>query len=101
MNAGAEAEPLESVVAEAVAEAVDANVPLAPEEGAVNVTVAPSTGFESLSRTVATKGDPNAAPTVAVCPDPLTALIVVTGPAVLVRLKLAGVETPETMAITV
>src|SRR5579863_6140118 len=86
----------------AVAEGgVVAKVPLAPDAGAVKVTEAPLTGFESLSRTVATSGAAKAAPTAALCPDPLVGVIDAAAPAVLVRLKLAGVDTPATDAVTV
>jgi hypothetical protein len=80
---------------------VVAKVPLAPDAGAVNVTDAPLTGFESLSTTVATRGAANAAPTTALCPDPLVGVIDAAAPAVLVRLKLAVVDTPATDAVTV
>jgi hypothetical protein len=41
----------------------------------VNVTVAPLTGFDFLSSTVATSGFANAVPIGALCPDPLVAVI--------------------------
>jgi hypothetical protein len=59
VNAGEVATPLELVAAVATFVA-PAKVPLAPEAGAVNVTVTPLTGFESLSTTVATRGLVNA-----------------------------------------
>jgi hypothetical protein len=99
---GEVARPFASVVTLAVADGgVVAKVPLAPDAGAVNVTVAPLTGFEPLSTTVATSGAANAAPTTALCPDPLVGVIDAAAPAVLVRLKLAVVDTPETDAVTV
>jgi hypothetical protein len=56
-----------------------ANVPLAPVcAGAVNVTVTPLAG-DPPDVTVATSGFVNAAPTVALCPDPLVATIDTTG----------------------
>jgi hypothetical protein len=78
-----------------------AKVPVAPVVGAVNVTVAPLTGFEFLSNTVAARGSAKAVSTVALCGVPLVAVIDAGAPAVFVRLKLAGVETPETVAVTV
>ena len=48
-----------------------ANVPLAPEVGALNVTAAPPTGFPPLSSTVAVKGLGKAVPTGTLCPDPV------------------------------
>lgn len=41
------ATPIESVVFISVVDEFDANVPLAPDAGAVNGTVTPTTGFES------------------------------------------------------
>jgi hypothetical protein len=76
------------------------NVPLAPVAGAVNVTMTPLTGFEPPSSTVATKGAVNAELIPAVCGVPLVAVIVAGGPAAFVRLKSAGVDTPETVAVT-
>lgn len=70
------ARPFASVVTMAFADGgVVAKVPLAPDAGAVNVTDAPLTGFESLSTTVATSGAANAAATTALCPDPLVGVI--------------------------
>jgi hypothetical protein len=78
-----------------------AKVPLAPDAGAVNVTTTPLTGFEPLSSTVATSGNANAVPTVALCGVPLVAAIDAPAPTVFVRLKLAGVDPPATVAATV
>jgi hypothetical protein len=78
-----------------------AKVPLGPVVGAVNVTVAPLTGFEPLSSTVATRGAANAVSMVALCGVPLVAVIDAGAPTVFVRLKLAGPEPPETVAVTV
>src|SRR6266849_5016960 len=78
-----------------------AKVPLAPLPGAVNVTTAPLTGFWPLSSTVATRGAANAVLIAALCGVPLVAVIEAAGPAVFVRLKLAGVDTPGTVAVTV
>jgi len=66
--------PLEFVVACAVVEP-PAKVPLAPEEGAVNVTVTPLVGMPPVV-TVATRGRANAVFTFALCGVPLVAEIV-------------------------
>jgi hypothetical protein len=92
------ATPLELVIAAAVAPVL--NAPLAPLAGAVNVTVAPLTGLPKLSSTVAWSAA-NAVFTVALCGVPLLALMLAAGPALLVRLKLAEVPTPATLAVTV
>jgi hypothetical protein len=63
-----------------------AKVPLAPLDGAVNVTDAPLTGLPPESFTVATNGAANAVLMGALCPPPLVAVIDPGGPAVLVRL---------------
>ena len=57
-----------------------ANVPEAPLEGAVNVTVTPGTAFPWASLTIATSGLANAAPTVADCPAPETTVTALAGP---------------------
>ena len=62
-------------------------VPLAPEAGAVNVTVAPTIGLLLASLTVADSAVANAAPTVAVCGVPPVAEIDAAVPAVFVRLN--------------
>jgi hypothetical protein len=78
--------PLESVVSVSVAVEFEANVPLAPEAGAVKVTVTPLIGFESLSTTVACSCVENAVLTTVVCGVPAVALTADGAPAVLVRL---------------
>ena len=79
-----------------------ANVPEAPLLGAVKVTVTPLTPVPLEFSTVATNGLANAAPTVAVCGVPLVAVmeagLVL---AWLVSAKLAAVEIPATLAVTV
>ena len=60
VNTGDVATPELLVCTAAVADP-PANVPLAPLAGAVNVTVAPDTGFPPASVTVATSGFANAA----------------------------------------
>src|SRR5207245_73208 len=77
------------------------NVPLAPLVGAANVTVTPLTGLLKESFTVACSCVVNAVLTVALCGVPAAAAMLAAAPAKLVREKLAGVETPETVAITV
>ena len=61
-----------------------AKVSLAPLAGPAKVTAAPGTGLPKASVTVATSGLAKAVLTVAVCPDPEVAVIVVAAPAVMV-----------------
>ncbi|HVM76125.1 MAG TPA: hypothetical protein VMT75_10810 [Candidatus Saccharimonadales bacterium] len=89
------ATPLELVVAVLTP---PAKVPLAPAVGAVNVTTAPAKG-DPFWVTSTTKGAAKAVLTVALWPDPLCT--VTTGGKLLVRLKLAGVDTPAAEAVTV
>src|SRR6266481_7982058 len=78
-----------------------ANVPLAPVcAGAVNVTVTPETGLLPASFTVTCRVEANAVPTVLLCELPLVAVTLAGVPEVLVREKLAGVATPDTVAAT-
>jgi hypothetical protein len=77
-----------------------ANVPLAPLPGAENSTDAPFTGFPLPSFTVACSAIPNAAFTPVLCPDPAVLVITAGCPAVLVKLKLAGVPAPGVLAVT-
>jgi hypothetical protein len=95
------ARPLASVTSVSVAVEFDANVPLAPDAGAVNVTDTPLTGSEPASTTNATSGNANAVLNTAYCGLPLDTESVVAAPAVFVRLKLAGCDTPESVAVTV
>jgi hypothetical protein len=76
------------------------NLPLAPEEGAVNVTETPLVG-DPLVVTNATRGFANAVLIVSLCPDPLDTAITGTGAAVLVSLKLAEDAAPVVVAATV
>jgi len=99
VNAGAVAVPLALVTAVAVAD--PPNLPLAPLAGAVNVTVTPLNGLLLASFTVACSAVPYAVLTTALCGVPAVAAMLAAEPAVLVRLKLAGVVTPATVAITV
>jgi hypothetical protein len=98
VNAGAVATPLALVVAVAVAD--PPNVPLAPLPGAVNVTVAPLTGVPPVV-TVACSAVVNAVLTAVLCGVPALATMLPAPAAVLVKLKLAGVVTPATLAVTV
>ena len=98
VKAVAVAMPALFVVAVAVADAP--NRPLAPDAGAVNVTRAPATGLLKLSATLAAIAVGNAAPIVAVCGVPADVTMLNADPALFVRLKLAGVATPPTVAVT-
>ena len=69
VNDGEVATPLAPVTTDAVADMPKSA--LAPEAGAVNVTVTPDTGVPLESFTVATKVFGKAAPIVALCPVPL------------------------------
>jgi hypothetical protein len=101
VNIAEVAMPLAPVVAVVEFVPVSANIPLAPEDGAVNVTIALPTGFCPTSTTVTTKGWVNALVTVVFCAFPPLARIDAGAPVVFVRLKVAGVSTPETDAVTV
>ena len=97
MKAGAVATPLPFVVT-----LVDPpKVPLAPLPGAANVTVMPLNGCPPESFTVACSAVANAVFTVALCGVPPLAMMLAGVTAVLVKLKLAGVATPDTLAVTV
>jgi hypothetical protein len=76
-----------------------ANVPLAPEAGAVKVTTTPLVGDPPVV-TVATRGAAKAVLTTALCGVPLEAVMVSTAAAVFVRLKLAEVRRPAADAVT-
>jgi hypothetical protein len=65
------ATPLALVVAVVL---LPANEPLAPEDGAVKVTITPAVGVPFVE-TVAVRGTANAAPAAALWPDPLVAAI--------------------------
>src|SRR5438445_4373794 len=75
------------------------SVAVAPLVGAWKVTTAPGTAAPPPSRTSACSCDPNAAPTVPVCGLPACTWMV--WPPSFVSVNLAGVETPETLAVTV
>src|SRR5207253_2968031 len=97
VNAADAATPLELVTAVFTPPAKE---PLAPLPGAVNVTVTPGTRLLNPSLTVACSGEPNAEFTAALWGVPPVAVMVAGAPAVLVRLKLAGVPTPDTVPVT-
>jgi hypothetical protein len=63
-------------------------LPLGPLAGAVNVTLAPLTGFANASATNATSGLPNVILTVVLCPDPENTLIELGVPATTVSVKI-------------
>ena len=71
----------------------------APLPGALNVTVTPLTGLPPFV-TVACSAVANAEFTPVLCGVPTLAAMVVTATAVLVKLKLAGVAAPLTVAVT-
>jgi hypothetical protein len=99
VNTGDVATPLESVVT-VVVFVPPAKVPLAPVAGAVKVTTTPPVPDPPVV-TVATSGAAKAVLTTAVCGVPLVAVIVSPELAVFVRLKLAVLDTPATVAVTV
>jgi hypothetical protein len=74
--------------------------PLAPEPGAVNVTVAPLTGLPLESFTVADSGEEKAVFTGAVCGVPPVAVIDAAGLGAFVSENDAGLATPDTIAET-
>ena len=76
-----------------------ANVPLGPVEGAVKVTVSPPRAVPLASLTVTTSGA-KAVPLVTLWGVPLVAVMDPGVPAVLVKTKVAGPDTPVTVAIT-
>jgi hypothetical protein len=100
VNAGAVAIPLLFVEAVAVVNP-PLNVPLAPLAGAVKVTVTPLSRLLLASLTVAVIAVPKAAATAAVCEIPPPAVMLAGAAVVFVRLKLAGADTPDTVAVTV
>jgi hypothetical protein len=84
----------------AVAVAKPLNVALAPLPGAVNVTVTPLNTFPPLSLTVACSAVVNAVLTAVFCGVPAVARMLAGAPALFVKLKLADVVTPDTLAVT-
>jgi hypothetical protein len=94
VKAVAVATPLALVVALVVAVPF-ANVPLAPVDGAVNVTVAPLTRLPLASFTVACSKVPNAVVMAALCDAPPVAVTTAAGPGLFVRLNVAVVAAPD------
>jgi hypothetical protein len=93
--------PFASVVCVSVFVLLLENVPLAPDAGAVKVTVAPLSG-EPFESTVATSGAKKAIPVCALCGVPVSgAMVIVGGATVLVKENVAGEEDPEIVAATV
>jgi hypothetical protein len=72
-----------------------------PPAVTAQVTVTPETTFEFESFTTATKGEESAAPATADCPPPDETEMLAAVPAVAVSVNVAGVEIPETEAVTV
>lgn len=97
VNVGAVAKPVVSVTAVFTP---PANVPLAPLDGAVNVTVTPGTPLPPLSLTVAVN-DAKAVLIAALWEPPDVTTMATADPAVFVKEKLAPVATPDTLAVTV
>jgi hypothetical protein len=91
--------PFELVTAVAVAE--PENAAPAPLPGAVKVTVAPPTGLAYESLTDTCREVENAVLTVVLCGVPALAVTIAATPALLVSEKLAGVEAPTAVAVTV
>ena len=77
------------------------NAAPAPLPGAVKVTVAPLTGLAFKSLTDTCRAVENAVFTVALCDVPALTLTVAAPAPLLVSEKLAGVEAPATVAVTV
>ena len=74
-------------------------LPLAPVDGAVNVTVTFATGFEAASVTRACSATPNAVLITVLCGVPAVAVTVCGAPTVFVNANVAGVSAP-TDAVT-
>ena len=72
----------------------------APAPGAEKFTVTPLSGLPWASLTVACKGELKAVLTGVLCGVPLLATTEAAAAVELVREKIAGVETPETLAVT-
>lgn len=82
----------------ALAVELPANVALAPDAGAVNVTVTPDSGFEAASSTLACNAALNCVPAVVLCGVPLETTTEA-GAGVFERANWAGVR-PPTEAVT-
>ena len=75
-------------------------VALAPLDGAVNVTVTPLTGLPPASFTVACSAVAKALLIAALCGVPAVAVMLLAPPPTLVRLKVAVLAKPATLAVT-
>ena len=100
VNVEAVAMPFELVIDVVVLVALSLKVPLAPDNGAVNVTSTPLVGTPAVV-TVATSGAAKLELITVLCGVPLVAVMISPVEAVLVRLKFAGVDRPITVAETV
>jgi hypothetical protein len=98
VNAAA-ATPLLFVVTEIVAVPFE-KVPLAPLLGAWNVTDTPLKGLLAPSVTLACSDIAKAVLIAALCGVPPATVMIAATPGLFVRLKLAGVVTPEAVAVT-
>ena len=76
-----------------------AKVPVAPDDGAVNVTCAPLSN-DPFSVTTADNGEPYALPTNALCIEPVCGFMANVGVARFVRPKVADVDEPDAVAVT-
>ena len=99
VKTGEVATPEELVCAVTVAPP-PANAPLAPEPGAVKVTVTFETGLPPESFTVTTSGVLKAVRTCAFWPLPDVVVMLAGAPAVFVKAKAACAATPVTEAFT-
>jgi hypothetical protein len=98
IRVGAIAIPAALVVAVAVVKPPKA--PLAPELGAVNVTVTPEAGFPKPSWTVACNAVPNAVPTTVVCGVPPVATMLAGAAAMIVNEMLTAEARPGHEAVS-
>lgn len=78
-----------------------ANVPEAPEAGAVKVTVAPGTGLPAASLTSATSAAGKAFATVPVCGEPEEMTVLAAAPAVIVSELLVAELSAPAVAVSV
>ena len=97
VNAAEVASPVDEVIAVLVE--APPKLALAPEPGAVKVTVTPDTGFPSESFTVATSGLEKAVLIWEVCGVPLVGAIATAGPARFVSEKRAPADAPGVVAL--
>lgn len=98
VNVAEDACPLAPVVAPLVA--FPPNEPPAPLAGAANVTATPETGLPPESFSTAMNGLPNAVLTCALCPLPLTTVMLPGAPVAFVNENVAVDPTPAALAVT-